>query len=111
MDRWLIVVQANCTDPEREKEFHDWYDNTHIPDVLNVPGIVRVTRFENVTPGEQVSKFLTLLEVEADDVWEVTTALQKNRDEAEKQGRMIDLLVMVAGAVYRQIAAPRESQS
>ena len=109
MERWLIVVQANCTDPAREEEFHDWYDNTHIPDVLNVPGIVRVTRLENVTPGEQVSKFLTLLEVEAEDVWEVTTALQKNRDEAEKQGRMTDLLVMVAGAVYREIAPPKES--
>jgi len=108
MERWLIVVQANCTDPTREKEFHDWYDNTHIPDVLNVPGIVRVTRFENVTPGEQVSKFLTLLEVEADDVWEVTTALQKNRDEAEKEGRMTELLFMVTGAVYRQITAPKE---
>ncbi len=108
MARWLIVVQVNCTDPEKEKEFHDWYDNVHVPDVLGVPGIVRVTRFENVTPGEQVSKFFTLLEVEADDVWQVTTALQENRDKVEKEGRMSGLLHMVTGAVYQQVAGPFE---
>jgi len=109
MDRWLIVVQTNCTDPAREKEFNDWYDNVHVPDVLKVPGIVRMTRFENVTPGEQVSKFLALLEVEADDVWAVTTVLQQHRDEAAKNGRMSGLLHRVTGAVYRQIAPPRDS--
>ena len=29
MDRWLIVVQTNCTDPSKEKEFNEWYDNVH----------------------------------------------------------------------------------
>ena len=48
MDRWLIAVQTNCTDPSREKEFNDWYDNTHVPEVLEVQGIVRMTRYENV---------------------------------------------------------------
>lgn len=106
MPRWLIVVQANCSDPDRENEFHEWYDNTHIPDVLKVPGIVAVTRYENVTPGEQPSRFLTLLEVEAEDVWAVTTALQENSAQAEQQGRMTELLTIVAGAVYRRLPAP-----
>ena len=108
MDKWLIVVETNCTDPSKEKEFHDWYDNVYVPDVLKVPGIVRVTRFENVTPGDVPAKFLTQLEVEADDVWQVTTALQEHSAQAEKEGRMTELLKIVNGAVHKQIMAPKE---
>jgi hypothetical protein len=110
MDRWLIAVQTNCTDPSREKEFNDWYDNTHVPEVLEVPGIVRMTRYENVTPGEQSAKFLALLEVEADDVWDVTTALAENRARAEKEGRMNPLLELANGTIYRRISDPQESK-
>lgn len=108
MERWLIVVQANCGDPSREKEFNDWYDDTHVPDVLKVPGIVRVTRYENVIASEEQPKFMTLLEIEAEDIWPVTTALQKNSSDAEKEGRMSELLKIASGAVYRRIAGPVE---
>ena len=110
MERWLIAVQTNCTDPSREKEFNDWYNNVHVPDVLKIPGIVRMTRYENAIPSEEQPKYLALLEVEADDIWEVTTALQKNSSQAEEQGRMSELLKIASGAVYRQIAAPVESR-
>ena len=30
----------------REHEFHDWYDNVHIPDCLQIEGITAVTRYE-----------------------------------------------------------------
>jgi len=110
MDRWLIAVQTNCTDPSREQEFQHWYDHTHIPDVLTVPGLVRVTRYENVTPGEQSARFLTLLEVEADDIWPVTAALQQNKAAAEKEGRITDLLQMVNGALYRRISGPHDKK-
>jgi hypothetical protein len=104
MGKWLIQVEVNCADPEREQELHEWYEKTHIPDLLQVQGIVRVTRYENVTPGEVRSKFLTLLEVEADDVWQVTTALQEDSAKAEKEGRRTELLQMVSGAVYKQLS-------
>jgi hypothetical protein len=104
MKKWLILVEVNCTDPGRVQELHAWYDKTHIPDLLHVPGIVRVTRYENVTPGEVRSRFLTLLEAEADDVWQVTTALQEDSARAEKEGRRTKLLQIVAGAVYQQLS-------
>jgi hypothetical protein len=104
MPKWLILVEVNCTDPDRTEELNDWYEKTHIPDLLQVPGISRVTRYENITPGEVRSKFLTLLEVEADDVWQVTTALQEDSARAEKEGRRTELLQIVAGAVYQQLS-------
>ncbi len=110
MQRWLIAVQTNCTDPSREKEFNDWYNNIHVPDVLEIPGIVRMTRYENAIPSEEQAKYLALLEVEADDIWKVTAALQENSSKAEAEGRMSELLKIASGAVYRQIAAPVESK-
>lgn len=109
MKKWLILVEVNCTDPDRVHELHDWYEKTHIPDLLQVPGIVRVTRYENVTPGDVRSKFLTLLEVEAEDVWQVTTALQEDSARAEKEGRRTELLQIVAGAVYQRLSEDRRS--
>ena len=104
MARWLILVEVNCTEPDRTDELHAWYEKSHVPDLLKVPGIVRVTRYENVTPGEVRSRFLTLLEVEAEDVWQVTTALQEDSAQAEKEGRRTELLQIVAGAVYQHLS-------
>jgi len=110
MEKWLIVVQADCADPSRESEFHEWYDKVHVPDILTVPGVVRVARYENVIAMEDQPKFLTALEVEAEDIWQVTAGLQANKAEAEQQGRVSELLKMVSGAVYRRIAGPVESE-
>lgn len=43
-DRLLYVVLTNAT-PGDDDAFNDWYSNTHIPDVLVVPGFVAAQRF------------------------------------------------------------------
>lgn len=68
MKKWLILVEVSCTDANRVQELQAWYDKTHTPSLLHVPGIVWVTRYENVTPEEAQSRFPTLLEVEAEDI-------------------------------------------
>lgn len=108
MGSWMIVVQAHCKDALREQEFNEWYDKVHVPDVLEIPGIVRVTRYENVIASEEQPKFLTKLEIEADDIWAVTAALQESSARSEKEGRMSELLEIASGAVYRRIAGPVE---
>ena len=82
--------------------------NDNILDNFETQMEALITRYENVTPGEVRNKFLTLLEVEAEDVWQVTTALQQDTEKGKAEGRSTELLQMVAGAVYRQIAEPAE---
>jgi hypothetical protein len=41
----LLLVFTNAVDG-REDEFHQWYDATHIPDVLAVPGVASAQRYE-----------------------------------------------------------------
>lgn len=45
MRRFSWLVFTNC-DPAHEAEFDDWYDNIHLPDVLNVPGVVAARRLK-----------------------------------------------------------------
>ena len=110
MGKWLIAVQTNCTDPSKEKEFNDWYNEVHVPDVLQVPGIVKMTRYENVVPGEGDAKYLALLEVEADEGLDVALALREHSDKARAEGRMSDLLEIATGAVYRQLFSAEEEK-
>lgn len=46
-DRLLYIVLTNAT-PGDDEQFNDWYTNTHIPDVLAVPGFVAAQRFRLV---------------------------------------------------------------
>ena len=50
MERHLMVVMTNPVEG-REAEYNDWYESRHLPDVLQIPGIVSAERFE--LSGEQ----------------------------------------------------------
>jgi hypothetical protein len=65
----LYVVFGNPASPDRDAEFNQWYDGTHIPDILALPGIASAQRFR-VSPldGGTSAKFtyMTVYEVEGD---------------------------------------------
>jgi len=68
MPKGVLVVMTDCTEPGREAEFNEWYDKVHVPDVLEVPGIIGVTRYrlaEGVPGGDDPSRFLALYELDA----------------------------------------------
>ena len=66
--RFLLHVMSRCTDPARLDEFTDWYENIHIPDVLELPEFIRATRYELAfSPEGESPQFLAIWEVESDD--------------------------------------------
>jgi hypothetical protein len=95
MARHVFVVFSEPAEGQ-EDEYNDWYSNTHIHDLLKIPGLVRASRYvlsENVvTPtGPNASpaapsgqKYLALYEIEADDVSYVPDAIM----ELGKKGEM-----------------------
>ena len=105
MAAWLLAVYTDCADPSREKEFNEWYDRTHLPDVLKIPGFVRTTRYVNTDPDSGPGKFLALYEIESQDIEKTMTTLRERLAKLRKQGRYSDLLVRVSLATYRQIAS------
>ncbi|HXZ94621.1 MAG TPA: hypothetical protein VEG28_01760 [Dehalococcoidia bacterium] len=106
MEKWLLVVETNCTDSSKEKEFNRWYNNTHVPDVLSIQGILRATRYENPSPGEKQGKYVALYDVETKDILQTMATLNDNMTKWGEQGRVPKYLEIVSGCIYRQIVAP-----
>jgi hypothetical protein len=71
----LIMVALTNPAPDREAEFNDWYDNTHIPQIrAAVPGVGDVHRYR--TADTQAGhRYLALYEIEADGPGPVLGAL------------------------------------
>ena len=106
MEKWFLTVESNCCDPSKEKEFSDWYKNTHLPDILEIPGFVYAAFYENTNPSEGQGKFLAIYDIETDDLAGALAAFDEIVNKRAKQGRISDLLVAVGGGLYRQISAP-----
>jgi hypothetical protein len=105
VEKWLLVVETNCTDPSKEKEFNQWYNKTHIPDLLSTPGILSATRYENPSPGEKQGKYVALYDVETKDILQTMATLNDNMTKWGEQGHLSEYLQIVSGCVYRLVAA------
>jgi hypothetical protein len=102
MARWFWHVRTYCSDPAHEQEFNDWYNNVHIPDALASPGFVSATRYEIETQTEKSGKYLTIYEIESDDIRK-TMAIRDERREKERAIGAYDgggQYVVTLGAVH-----------
>ncbi|MFC1947442.1 DUF4286 family protein [Chloroflexota bacterium] len=102
MARYILEVRTNCKDPEKEAEYNDWYNNIHLPDVLETHGVVRATRYEATDPTEDEAKFIAIYEIETDDIDTFMNVLSENVQKKREAGRMNDLLVRTHRGVYKQ---------
>ena len=105
MAKWLLVVETNCADTAREAEFNEWYDKTHLPDVLETPGFVSATRYENTEPAAGKAKFLATYEIETDNIDKLMKTNSDNLARKRAAGRVSDLLVIVSRGLYKQISS------
>ena len=107
MTRYLLFAFSDCIDPSREKEFNEWYDNMHVPDMLETPGMISATRWVGAEPKEnQRRKYLALYELETDDVAEFDKKVQEVGMGTVQRGRFSDLPVFDPPdipRIYRQI--------
>jgi hypothetical protein len=83
MAKHVLVVLSNAVDGADEK-FNDWYTNTHIGDVLKVPGFVAAQRFKlseaQLGGGETPYRYLALYEVDSADLAATGSALTGGSD-------------------------------
>lgn len=89
MPKALMVVFTDPKGPEAEEQYNKWYTDVHVPEVLETPGFVAVTRYKVTDSpgvpgaGSEVQRYLALWEIEADDVAAAAKALQ---EQAVKDG-------------------------
>ena len=115
MARYLLFAFSDCKDPSREDEFNDWYSNMHVPDMLEVPGMISATRWVSAhkdLEGEQ-RKYLAMYELETDDLEKFDASVRERGMRTMKEGRFSDLPVFDPPNIprtYRQIMEKKEAQ-
>lgn len=70
---YKFIVLTNASDG-RDDEFNDWYSNRHLPDVLDIPGIVSAQRYElaEVQRTDRLPyRYLSIYDIETDDLQSV----------------------------------------
>lgn len=116
MEKWLLMVESHCTVPSRENEYNNWYYNIHLPDVLKSPGFVGVKRYVIKEPRNGRGKFLTVCEIETDDINKTyATRLEfrkRETDEGRSAAAAIPNLLLHAWSdvLFEQIAEGRRNE-
>jgi hypothetical protein len=64
-----MYVETMPVSPEREADYHRWYDDTHLAEIVAVEGIVSARRF---APTDGNGPFVAIYELDCDDL-EATT--------------------------------------
>src|SRR5690349_14004271 len=65
MARGIFSVESMPASPDRLDEFHAWYDDVHLPEILAFDGFTSARRF---APVDGTGPFVAIYEIEADDL-------------------------------------------
>jgi hypothetical protein len=79
MANGILIVESQPTSSEELDTYHDWYDNTHLPQILQVDGFVAARRLQSLG-GDT---FVVVYEIEGD-----VEAAKAALGEAQKSGAM-----------------------
>ena len=115
MTRYLFFAFSDCKEPGREDEYNGWYNTKHVPDMLEIPGMMKASRWVSASdkPGQQ-RKYLAMYELETDDIEEFDAMVREATMSTIKGGRFSDLPVFDPPNIprfYRQIMPTEKSKT
>ncbi len=78
MGRYIMIAQSKAKEG-RNDEYNHWYDNIHLAEVCEIPGVISGRRFEAVptSVGAPGLRHLAIYDIEADDPNTVIAELQR----------------------------------
>lgn len=102
MAKGIIYVESVPVSPDREADYHQWYDDTHLAEIVSVEGIVSARRF---APVDGNGSFIAIYELDCDDL----AGAKQRLAELGRSGRMSSLRHLQLDPppvmrVYREIA-------
>lgn len=119
----MFVIEARCTDDARVDEFNRWYNDVHVPDLLDTRLFTSAYRFTAVAagaltgaavptetevvaaPADPRPTYLALYETDADPVGAVDAFGRTHRPRLKAAGRLIDYLEVTWRGIYRQLSS------
>lgn len=103
MPRGIMLVETMPVSPDRESDYHKWYNDTHLAEIVSVDGIVSARRF---APTDGNGPFIAIYELDCEDL----DGARQRLAELGASGKMssIELLAMdppPIPRVYREIGS------
>jgi hypothetical protein len=77
----VLIVESRPSSPEQAPAFHRWYDETHLPEMTALEGVVSARRF---APSDDNGPFVAIYELDAEDI----DAVRARVTEAGKTGKL-----------------------
>jgi hypothetical protein len=71
MAKAILIVESRPSSPDRVDEYNDWYNDTHLPEVVALPGFVSAQRYAPADDGP----FVAVYEIDSDDPGAVVGSL------------------------------------
>ncbi len=96
----VMIAFQICTDPDREHEFNNWYNHTHIPDLSGTEGLIGARRFVSARDdGDR--KYLIMYEIAEEDPRPTFGRMREGL--AAKKAHVIDFFKVTEGLNFKRI--------
>ena len=82
-----LAVWSLCSDRARTDEWHAWYDDTHIPNMLEVEGVASATRWERLEPLRYGANHVAFFDLD-DDPKAAVERMSQRAAELAAQGQV-----------------------
>jgi len=113
---WLMMVSTKSTDPRRDAQFNEWYNQIDIPDVLQVPGYKRARRglridvpqLPRADPADD-NTYVALYDILSPNIDRTMIDMLMASRRMEAVGRSTDLLKVTERLYFRQMAPASET--
>ena len=103
MPKGIMYVESMPVSADREADYHTWYNDTHLAEIVSVDGIVAARRF---APVDGNGPFVSIYELDSDDLegaLQRLAALGQSGQMSSLQHLQLDPPPVTR--VYRQIAS------
>ena len=84
MAHYLLVVPSSAK-PGQDDDYNRWYDETHLGDLLAIPGVTAGRRYDAdpASPNPPDARYLAVYEIETDDPGQVLAELGRRAQAGE----------------------------
>ena len=99
----ILLVLTNCKETAGEEEFNRWYEDVHIPDILDTGAFHAAYRYESIDPQAAKAKYLAIYETDNTDPAKAQEEVAKLRGDWQQLGRLFDGMGPVSLLTARRI--------
>ena len=86
----ILLVLSTCKETAGEEAFNRWYEDVHIPDVLDTGAFHAAYRYESIEPQAAKTKYLAIFETDNTDPAKASEEAAKFRPDWQQRGRLFD---------------------